>query len=60
MKNQLFSTLFTLILLLISLQSVAQNEPVINATVSGKIVDARTNRSLIGAELCTAGCLAEE
>lgn len=55
MKNQLFITSFSLVLLLISLRSTAQNEPVINATVSGKIIDARTNKNLIGATVSIKG-----
>ncbi|MBC8156111.1 MAG: TonB-dependent receptor, partial [Bacteroidetes bacterium] len=40
---------------LIPLFSYAQNEPVINATVSGIVVDARTNKKLTGAAVSIVG-----
>lgn len=51
MKNRLFTSL----LLLLSWVVSAQNAPVINATVSGKVVDARTNTNLIGATVVIKG-----
>lgn len=41
--------------LLLPLFVSAQNEPVINATVSGKIIDARTSKNLIGATVAIKG-----
>jgi iron complex outermembrane receptor protein len=33
----------------------AQNSPIVNATISGKVVDARTNEALIGATVTIKG-----
>ena len=51
MKN----SLLTSFLLLLSLFVSAQNAPVINATISGRVVDARTNNNLIGATVVIKG-----
>lgn len=47
--------LFTSFLLLAALAVSAQNAPVINSSVSGKVVDARTNAILIGATVVIKG-----
>ncbi|ARK10159.1 TonB-dependent receptor [Fibrella sp. ES10-3-2-2] len=54
MKQVLKST-FLLGALLLPLLLSAQNAPVINATVSGKVIDARTNKKLIGATVAIKG-----
>jgi len=54
MKNFLKSTLLFTAILLPFLVS-AQDKPMINATVSGKVVDARTNEILIGATVSIKG-----
>src|SRR5438045_1669304 len=54
MKQFLTST-FILGVLLLPLLAVAQNPPVINSTVSGKVVDARTKEFLIGATVTIKG-----
>lgn len=45
-KNVIF--IITILTIYLSPNAVGQNKPEINATVSGKIVDARTNERLIG------------
>lgn len=54
MKNHLF-TYFWIGAWLLPLFVAAQHEPVINATVSGKVVDARTSKNLIGATVSIKG-----
>lgn len=54
MKHFLKSTFFTGVFL-VPLFLSAQNTPVINATVSGKIIDARTSKKLIGATASIKG-----
>ena len=51
MKNSLLTSLLLLLSLLVS----AQNAPVINATISGRVVDARTSTNLIGATVVIKG-----
>lgn len=50
-----FKSTFWVGSLLISLFSSAQNTPVINATVSGIVVDARTSKKLVGAAVSIKG-----
>ncbi|HEX9955996.1 MAG TPA: TonB-dependent receptor, partial [Fibrella sp.] len=54
MRHLLQST-FLIGVLLLPLFLSAQNTPVINSTVSGKVVDARTNKKLIGATVSIKG-----
>ncbi|WP_040006399.1 TonB-dependent receptor [Fibrisoma limi] len=49
------ASIFLLGVVLAPLSTLAQNAPVINATVSGKIVDARTKEALIGATVTIKG-----
>ena len=53
--NRILTPTFLIGLILTPLFIFAQNAPVINATVSGKIVDARTNTVLIGATVVIKG-----
>lgn len=53
--KQFISTVFLIGSMLTPVVLSAQNNPVINATVSGKIVDARTNKNLIGATVAIKG-----
>ena len=53
--KQILTVTFGLGILLISFVSTAQNTPVINATVSGKVIDDRTNKKLIGATVSIKG-----
>lgn len=55
MKKSLFTALFLVGAFLVSLLVSAQNAPVINATVSGNIIDARTSKPLIGATVSIKG-----
>ena len=48
-------TLFSSAILLISLVAHAQNPPIVNATVSGTILDAATDAPLIGATVTIKG-----
>ncbi|MEZ0539363.1 TonB-dependent receptor [Fibrella arboris] len=48
-------TVLQISLLLLPFWSAAQNTPIINATVSGRIIDARTERPLIGAAVVIKG-----
>jgi len=54
MSNR-FTPLVFLLALLVSVRSFAQNAPVINATVTGKVIDARTSKHLIGATVAIKG-----
>lgn len=54
MKN-LFTSLTLASLLFVSHLLYAQNAPIINATVTGKVIDARTNKHLIGATVQIKG-----
>jgi iron complex outermembrane receptor protein len=54
MKQALTST-FLIGALLIPLFLAAQNTPIINATVSGRVVDARTSNILVGATVVIKG-----
>ena len=54
MKNKLKFTLI-LVAVLMPFLMFAQNTPIINATVSGKVVDVRTNEILIGATVSIKG-----
>ena len=53
--RQFFTATFLLGAFLLPLLLSAQNTPVINATVSGKVIDARTSKSLIGATVAIKG-----
>lgn len=53
--NQFLTAAFRVSTVLISFLATAQNAPVINATVSGKVVDARTAKNLIGATVSIKG-----
>ncbi len=53
--SRFLTSIILLSVLLSPLFSPAQNAPVINATVSGKIVDARTKEQLIGATVTIKG-----
>ncbi|MBO0951547.1 TonB-dependent receptor [Fibrella forsythiae] len=48
-------TVLQISILLLPFWSAAQNTPIINATVSGRIIDARTERPLIGAAVVIKG-----
>ena len=50
MKRTLTS-MFLLLATALPFFSLAQDKPIINATVSGKVVDARSNEFLIGATI---------
>ena len=54
MKNNIKTTILTGIIL-IPLSLLAQKNPEINATVSGKIIDLKTNEVLIGATVAIKG-----
>ncbi|GAB3986507.1 TonB-dependent receptor [Spirosoma daeguense] len=54
MKQFLKSTL-SIGLLLLPLLVLAQNTPVINSTISGKVIDARTKENLVGATVTIKG-----
>ncbi|MEY4540291.1 MAG: hypothetical protein RLZZ306_2048, partial [Bacteroidota bacterium] len=54
MKQVLTSTLLLWVLILPFITS-AQDKPIINATVSGKIIDSKTNEVLIGATVAIKG-----
>ncbi len=53
--KQVLISIFLLGALLIPLLLSAQNAPVINATVSGRVIDARTNKKLVGATVSIKG-----
>lgn len=53
--NRGLTVTFWISTILIPFFSTAQNTPVINATVSGKVVDARTAKNLIGATVSIKG-----
>ena len=53
--NKNFTSIFVLCAFLFPLILSAQDKPIINATVSGKVVDARTNEALIGATVSIKG-----
>ena len=53
--RQILTSVFLIGAILLPLLLPAQNTPVINATISGKVVDARTNRTLIGATVAIKG-----
>ncbi|MEZ0611396.1 TonB-dependent receptor [Fibrella sp. WM1] len=50
-----FTALLVSSILLLPLWSAAQNTPIINATVSGRVIDARTERPLVGATITIKG-----
>ena len=52
---RLLKSTFSIGLVLFSLLVSAQNAPVINSTVTGKIIDARTKEALIGATVTIKG-----
>lgn len=54
MKQILISS-FLIVALILPFTNLAQDKPIINATVSGKVVDARTNEILIGATVSIKG-----
>lgn len=54
MKN-IFKSLLYIVVILFPLFSLAQDKPVINAKVSGRVVDARTNESLVGVTISIKG-----
>ncbi len=53
--KQLVPSVFWVATLLIPFLSYAQDTPVINATVSGRVIDARTEKPLIGATVSIKG-----
>ncbi|GAB3951423.1 TonB-dependent receptor [Spirosoma harenae] len=53
--KRFLTSVFSLGTLLIPLFLSAQNAPIINSTVTGKVVDARTNEILIGATVLIKG-----
>lgn len=53
--KQFLTTTILLGSLLMSFLSAAQNTPIINATVTGKVLDARTGKNLIGATVTIKG-----
>ncbi|AQG78750.1 TonB-dependent receptor [Spirosoma montaniterrae] len=53
--KQFFTTAFLITALLLPLWLSAQNAPVINATVTGKVIDARTGKRLVGATVTIKG-----
>ncbi|TAH26009.1 MAG: TonB-dependent receptor [Cytophagales bacterium] len=55
MKNSKILNIKLLGLVLFPIYLIAQNNPEINATVSGKIIDAKTNETLIGANINIKG-----
>lgn len=48
-------TVLQISILLLPIWSAAQNTPIINATIAGRIIDARTERPLIGATVVIKG-----
>lgn len=54
MKNLFKITLFVASVLFTKLAQ-AQNQPIINATVSGKVIDSQTNEALVGASVSIKG-----
>ncbi len=55
MKKTFYLILFVWAIAALPLTMLAQNKPVINATVSGKVIDAKTNDPLIGAAVSIKG-----
>jgi iron complex outermembrane recepter protein len=55
MKHTSTSTLLILSILILPFFASAQDKPIINATVSGKIIDAKSNEILIGATVSIKG-----
>lgn len=53
--KHLFKSTFWIAIVLTSAISIAQNTPVINATVKGKVLDARTKKVIIGAAVGIKG-----
>ena len=53
--NQFFKVTFLIGSILVPLLLSAQNAPVINSTVSGKVIDARTKELLVGATVTIKG-----
>jgi iron complex outermembrane recepter protein len=53
--NQLFKFLLVFITVILPMFVSAQDKPIINATVKGKIIDARTKEPLIGATVAIKG-----
>lgn len=53
--NQFFTTVLLTALLVVPHWLTAQNAPVINATVTGTVIDARTSNHLIGATVTIKG-----
>ncbi len=53
--TQRLSSLLFIVTLLMSLFASAQNAPVINTTVTGKVIDGRTTKNLIGATVQIKG-----
>lgn len=53
--KQALKVLYSIGLLFIVIQSNAQNTPIINATLSGTVIDAVTNERLIGASVSIKG-----
>ena len=51
----ILSRIILSLLLLLPFYLSAHNKPIINATVSGRVVDARTNEILIGATVSIKG-----
>ena len=55
MKHTFTSTLLILAVIVLPFLTTAQDKPIINATVSGKIIDAKSNEILIGATVAIKG-----
>lgn len=55
MKRAFYVTLFVWAIIALPMTILAQNKPIINATVSGKVIDAKTNEPLIGAAVSIKG-----
>ncbi len=53
--RQIFKLILTISAVILPLFVSAQDQPIINATIKGKIADARTNEALIGANVVIKG-----
>ena len=55
LMKKIFNYTFLITILLFSKNALSQNTPIINATISGKVTDAKTNEILVGASVSIKG-----
>jgi len=53
--KQIFKSTLLILAIILPLLTSAQDKPIINATISGKVVDSRTNDLIIGASVVIKG-----